>query len=521
MKALLYLIRKSVKNGLLELKKKPAKLIVYVIFFAFLILSLVMGNKEGVKKSSISTELYGSIATGLIIFFTVPDLLMSLNNGASFFRGADVNLVFTAPIKPQKILIYGFCKQAYTVLISLFFLLFQIPNLYRFSNVKSYGIFAILIAMFILLLINSIIKLLLYSLASKSDKNKTMIRWIFKGMGMFGCAAYFICLYNLRSPGQALNFMLNNKVIRYIPVYGWVREISFSAINGLNDSTYIYIMLSIALAVLAMYTLYSMDMDYFEDVLSSTEIKENAISAARSGDRTYRGINRKGKVRKVQYTRKGHRASAILFRQILEYRKTGFGLINFTSAIYVVIAVTAGLFLPVKDLRIIFTFSSYLLLIFSFAGKWQQELARPYVFILPDTDFKKVIYSTLVDNIKNLIDGCLIFFITGFLFRSELIFILINILAFTSIGALFVYGGVLTYRILGNTKSLVLISFMRIGLLLLIVIPGLVIFGVINGILNNQFGQYLAYLILIGYNIVFSSIIILLGKGIFENIELA
>ena len=88
----------------------------------------------------------------------------------------------------------------------------------------------------------------------------------------------------------------------------------------------------------------------------------------------------------------------------------------------------------------------YLQLIFTFTSKWQKDLSNPYIYMLPDHAFKKVIYATAVDNFKNLIDGTIVFVITGILFKSSLLLIILNIIAFVSIGSLFIYGGILTRR---------------------------------------------------------------------------
>lgn len=230
--------------------------------------------------------------------------------------------------------------------------------------------------------------------------------------------------------------------------------------------------------------------------------------------------NKKTKVRKVQYKNKGQGASAIFYRHILEAKKTSFSFINIASVLYAVLAITIGFFLPLKDLRIVIGIMIYLQLVFTFANKWQQELSNPYIYMIPDSSFKKVIFSTALDNIKNLVDGSIVFFITGILFKNNIVLILLNIIAFVSVGSLFVYGGVLTRRVLGNGKNIVLTMLLRMGLLILIILPGIVLFAVLNVINGSMFSQITSYAAFTAYNLLFSSIIVLLSKGIFENIEI-
>jgi hypothetical protein len=521
MKPLFYIIKKYLKNSLLELKRKPGKLITYIVFIGFLILTLVAGVKGGDQKSIVSTEMFGSVAMGIVMFFTLPEVLAATNSGANFFRGADINLVFTAPIKSQNVLIYGFIKQMGSVFLSLFFLLFQAPNLYRFSNVKSYGLLVLLLGMFLLLLVNSVLKMLLYVIGSKSDENRSLIKNIFKVLGFILVIIYFAILFQVKSPGKAVSVMLSNEYIKYIPIYGWIREILMMTIRGISSLALVYTILTIAIIGIGIFILYSMDLDYYEDVLSAAEKKEEAITASRRGERVNFRAGKKPLTRKVQYTKKGKAATAIFYRHILEYRKTGFGFINIASVIYAVLAISVGLFFPVKDIKIVLGFTIYLLFIFSFASKWQQELTKPYIFLIPDSAFKKVIYATAVDNIKNLVDGSIVFIITGIMFKSSVISIILSIAAYVSIGALFVYGGVLSQRLIGKGENVVLSAFLKMGLLLLAVAPGIVVFIVLSTVFASTFGNIVSYLVLIGYNLIVSSVIILLGKGIFENIELS
>lgn len=520
MKPLFYILRKSIKNGLLELKRKPARLITYILFILLMSLGLILGGKNNGEQKVLDPALYETIIAAFMLLFTAPDLYSSINRGATFFRGADINLVFTTPVRPQKILIYGFIKQIYASFIAVIFIIFQGPTLYRFSNIKSYGIIVIMLGLFTMLFFNSILKILLYSIASKHEKYKVLLRNIFKALGGALVAAYFLELYAARSPGGAIVKLLSSPIIPYIPVYGWVREFIMASMNGISALSFVFLALVILVGLLCCYIIYSMDLDYYEDVLASTELKETAIAASRRGERVIMQTGKKPRVRKVEYTRKGSFASAIFWRQILEYKKTGFGLITVGSVFYGVIAITAGLFSPEKDLAIILGIMIYLQLLFTFASRWQKDLSNPYIYMLPDHSFKKVIYSTAVDNMKNLVDGAIAFGIAGLLFKSSLLLILVNIIAFASVGSLFIYGGILTRRILGNGDNLVLTSMMRFGILMLIVLPGIIIFAVLYALFNSFTGILLAYAVLIIYNLLFSSLIVFLGKGVFENIEL-
>lgn len=519
MRPLIYIIRKSAKNKLVELKRKPAQLIAYLIFILLIALPLITNHKS--ISQVIDPNVYGAAATCLILLFTVPDILSSLNKGSTFFRGADVNLVFTAPLSPQSVLIYGFIKQMYTIGISFIFILLQIPNLLRFSNIKFYGAFIIIGGFFILVLINSVIKVLLYSIISKKEIYRRRANNIFKLLGLFFICLYFMEMFILKSPVAAIMVIINSSVIKYVPIYGWIRELLMAAINGANYFTLIYVVLTISVMLVCIYSLYTLETDYYEDVLQATEKREEAFIALRNrGKGAYKSATvTLGGVKKVEYKHRGEGATAIFYRQILEAKKTGFGFISMMTIAYAIIGVSVGLFMPseLRDLRVVLGFGGYLLLIFSMAGRWQFELSRHYIYLIPASTVEKVIYSTLMDNIKNIMDGSVLFIIPGILFKTDPIIIFLCILAYSSLGAIMIYGGLLTKRFLGNAENVVMSSLMRMGILILIIIPGSI--GFIT--LSIMFKNYTPYFIFILYNLIFSGIILLLSKGIFENIELA
>ena len=101
-----------------------------------------------------------------------------------------------------------------------------------------------------------------------------------------------------------------------------------------------------------------------------------------------------------------------------------------------------------------------------------------------------------------------------------MLLILLNIIAFVAIGSLFIYGGILTRRILGSGKNVVANVLIRTLILILIVAPGIFFLIILYSSLDGNSGKLIAYTAFILYNLLFSSLIILLGKGVFENIEL-
>ena len=124
MSAIFFVLRKSLKNTLLELLHHPAKLILY-IFVIFIILASGISNMVGVDTEDVLLDMriLEGIYLGVLLLVLVPTLLMGLRSGTTFFTMSDVSMLFVAPISSKKILTYGLLKQAGTTLLLTFLLL--------------------------------------------------------------------------------------------------------------------------------------------------------------------------------------------------------------------------------------------------------------------------------------------------------------------------------------------------------------------------------------------------------------
>ncbi|NLO39003.1 MAG: ABC transporter permease, partial [Ruminiclostridium sp.] len=111
MSALLYIIRKQLKNVIRGLTQKPLALIGYILIGMLMLFSLVMVliMPSGAVRHG-DNQVFSAIFTGLIVIALYFSLKQGIEKGSSYFRYSDVNLVFTAPFKPSKVLLYGFIK---------------------------------------------------------------------------------------------------------------------------------------------------------------------------------------------------------------------------------------------------------------------------------------------------------------------------------------------------------------------------------------------------------------------------
>ncbi len=521
MSPLIYILRKSLKNLLKGLKKKPPALIGYILgalfIIGFIIISTIMPSST---MKSRSPEQFGVLITIFLFVTAYLNLKQSIDTGSSFFRFADINFVFTSPLKPNKVLLYGFVKHSGTTLIILMFLLFQIPNIKLNYPIDNVGVIILLIGAFFLFLSLSLLGMLVYSISSKSTDIRGIFMKVLNTLSIIFVSGFFIELYLTKDLATAANRYFNSDIITYIPLLGWFKVVFFSTVHGVNSQVYYNIIL-IAISFVAMgFGIYKVKTDYYEDVLAATEHREELIRAKKEG----RGnINLyKGKVKKnIKHKFSGSGAAAIFNKNILEYKKVGFFFFDKVTLIIVLFGVSIKYFMPHPNIIQVLYWTIYMLFLFSAQGRWSQELNKPYIYLIPENPLNKLFFSTLVENIKNLIDGVLLFSTVGFMFKSDLLTIILSIITYTLFGSVFLYGDVISRRIFGGIHSKVLRIFVKLFLIFFIVLPGLIASIVISVVFKDiNFVQYYSLGVLVIYNILVSFILLLIGKGIFSRLEL-
>jgi hypothetical protein len=474
-------------------------------------------------RSSVNgnVDTYGAIATAGILMVVWYGVKNGIDNGSSFFRLSDVNLIFTAPISPKKVLIYGFIKQLYTTLFIVMFLLFQIPNARNFLPITGPGIIIILLVSFFLVFTMSILGLLTYSITSKSSKTRSMAKKILNIVTATFGIALLSNIYIYKDFSKAAFSFLNNSFFTYMPFIGWFKSILMAAVNGITYTFFIHILLCVIVIIAMIYTLYKLNTDYYEDVLAATDKKEEMVAMKKSGNRNV-NYGRK-KFRKVKSGNVGNGSSAIFYRHLLEYKKSGIPFIDKMTIIMVGPGLASRYIFKDASMSTVLYFSIYMLFFFTLQGKWAQELSKQFVFLIPYSSISKLFYATLADLIKYTIDGLVLFVVSGFIFKSTPIISILCGITYASFGAIYTYGDVLARRFLGSIHSKALGKFIKMGITLLVILPGIIIHVTVTllfGSNDNSFEQYISYIVLIAYNITASFLIMLLSKSIFDVLEM-
>lgn len=521
MKPLKYILGKTLKNIIKDLKKKPIILIGYVFaILAFIIMAFVsiFIEYDPIKDSSV--ENYSMIISAVLLAVLYFDVKQGIDSGSSFFRLADVNYVFTAPISSSHVLLYGFIKQFFRTFYMLLFLSFQIPTLKNSFPMNAGGVLIIYMSTFFLFFTMPIIGMLIYSITSKSKKTRENVQKGLNAVIYLSLGCFLLLMFLTKDFGKAASILLNSDYFTLIPYIGWLKAVLLCAVTGIDHSFYLNAALLLISTILMVIAVYKMKTDYYEDVLAATEKTEEMLRVRKEG-KLGQGPLKNRKLKKVKHSYKGNGAKTIFLRHMLEYRKAGQFFINRNTAVIFVFGFGAKYFFPKADILAIFCFSIYMLFFFSLQGKWVRELDKPYIYLIPASSASKVFYATLAENIKNGVDGLVLFTAVGIVYRFDVITVLLCAIAYMTYGAIYTYGDLLTRRIFGATHGRNFEVFMKLFLAAVVMTPGIAIAIACNIMLDIlNFSSHYTYLVLIGYNLIASLLILFLCRGIFRTLEM-
>lgn len=479
MRGLIYLILTIMKNRVLSLKKKPGILIAYIICALSFIGILVLSLSDGDNSASLSDFadiriLYGIIAgLGLVLLYTF--ISTGLSTGGTLFTMSDVSLLFTAPISPVTILIYGLVKQLGTTFLASILILFQYSNLKTSFNISGPGMFSVFFIYATISFLGQLLSIAVYVYTNGNPKRKSLIRnilyLIFIGVGAFIFLKY-------RANGNILESLLNvvdSRIFHIIPLAGWATMF----IKASMEKDLLFLIIGIGLFVLASIFIILMitagEADYYEDVLLSTEVAYNKLQVAKEGK--IAGSKKKVKIRKNEVgIGKGNGADTLFYKHLLEMKRSSRFM--FFDSYTLLVTIGAGIFSYFMKEEysgyIILGTLVYILFFFTIMGRLTIELTKPFIYMMPDKSMKKIFAASLTNIIKPFIDGLIIFFVVCLIGKTSPLLNLFFALAYGCSGLLFISFTILSQRFLGGQLNKFIVFMFEIILLMLILAPGLI-----------------------------------------------
>mgnify|MGYP001083369751 CR=1 FL=1 len=532
---LVYLTVAKLKNQLKEAVKHPAKLI-YVLFLgAMLVLSTVGGKAN---EGSISARPLYELTAIMVLFYSMMFLITFMNgvNGGAgnfpLFTLSDVGMLFPSPLRPNKVLFYGLLRQLGLSLLLGFFLLFQYSWLHAAYGMEYGHLLLIVVGYGLCLFLGQVCAMAAYVRTSGDDGARRWVRYCvyivtvgFVALLLLNCRDSIMRSDIEGTISAAAGFLSKTGV--FFPVSGWAAGLIGGLLAGEYTTVIICAALMLAAFGICLLLVVKNKNNYYEDVLQSAEVAQSAITAKREGQPAEVTPN-KVRLGKIGVGR-GWGSNALFYKHLLENRRSGALVFSKMSIIFMLIII--GVSFIYKMLLVdedggnmpafiaVFAMSTYMQLFSESLGRFNWELSKPYIYLMPEPPFKKLLWATAETLMADCIEAVVIFVPVSFILGIGPVPAVMCVLARISFSLLFTAGNIMVERIFGTVRSKGLMLFFYIISLMLLSVPGLGLGFVIGNteMLPGITGTLLGIIIC---NVPIALLIMFLCRNLLQHAEL-
>lgn len=485
MKPILYLLSRIYKNTFLQLVKKPTTLIAYLVFIVLMSFNsiVILIDDDPIIVTQRSLHIFEIIAFAIATIITLPSLYKAITKVTLPLRMADVNFLFTAPIKPAKILIYAQIVQAVTSMVIALFMLIQGPMLMKYLGVDFGGVVLFVLAWGILFVTAAPVYMCVFVLGNKFPRSKKWMKRLFYVFITMLVVKMGLTILQKNDLINGIISVLNAPYFKYIPLIGWYKVLFMTVINGITMDTMIIMgIVTITSFIASVFTMKLADTSFYEDAITSTKQLEKAKAAYKAGDHSFASaLPWKTKVKTVSFEFKGLGAQVIRQKQILMFKKKLFFIVDIKSFISVVVSIfIAFLISQIEEipqtmvlLGALFT-NVYMILLFSVKSN-NEDLSRHYIYMIPDNVYRKLIALSYAEAMKLLINASLSVLVVALAFGVVNINIILIPLICLSFGMQLYYMDMILDSFLGKVGTVIIRVYIKVFIMMLSILPGAVI----------------------------------------------
>ncbi|MDR1642331.1 MAG: putative ABC exporter domain-containing protein [Clostridiales bacterium] len=516
-----YLVRKSLKNTLLDVLKHPGKLvlwsIVVVMIGTVIIVSAVASDKR--DPESLNPMFW---FTGILFLFisllAVTSVLRGLQGGDTMFEMNDVNLLFTSPVNPRTILLYGVVKVAKTAVFACFFLLFQTANLANFG-IDFGGVLLTFAGTILSMMSLTVGSVVIYSKTNGQPKRKLVVKIV--GAALFAPIVIFMIVQYLSgaAPAQLIESSVNSPFFKFIPIAGWAASGVTAFLTGHLLQGFGWFGINILLMCGLVVYIMLATADYYEDVLVATETAFEKKRAIAEGNINVTSNSK----RAIKVTATGipfSGAAAIFGKHTREsFRENRFGFLTLPSVLLAAVAIAFAVF--IGNITMILTILPWMQIFLIGTGRGLKDLYSHYIYMIPESSFKKIIWSNGEIMARTLIENILMFSVAGLILRSSFLLVCACILVYTMFSYLLIAVNYAIMRFTGaDVSSGALLMIYYFGVMLVIA-PGLVGAIVAGVMIGGDAGYIIGLLILTVWETIIGTVCFALSKNILHDCDMA
>ncbi len=515
MDALLFVLWHRYTNNLKKAFSKPLSAILTVLTMigipGAMIAAFVMPNK-GIGANTSVVIACVVLGMGLLILNAVLSSAQS-----AIYTLQDANLLFKAPLSKGNVMMYAVLDVIPASLLTALFFTFYFPFL--IGDIMGAGdYFLVLLFSGLMIAFVYLIFYLIYIWDIKRPGVRRASKYVLWGLMGIAVAAFAWVLHAQGgSFSKAAGAFFSGSVYRAVPVFGWVQwgiesALSRQYLSGCLPAG----LLLLGSNALLVWAMLRTDVDFYEKALSDSYKVNEILDSVKNDSFDARSTVKVSKRAVHAEFKPG--AAALLSRQLLEMKKTSslIFLRDFIGGtVYIGMA-------KLMDLGFIFAFGMLLFMSLSAAGNdnWNKDFRKPYVYLIPESSFLKVMYSVLPGIVRSMFIGVITVTAAGLAFSvpagDMIAYVLINI----SFAFVFILAEVLSYRVMRGAKNPIVLSFFRMFFALAAAVPAGIMIGIFFVLFPGAAGLLTTAVVLLITNLLVALLMAYLSRRLFECSEL-
>lgn len=351
----------------------------------------------------------------LLIAMILIGIYSGSKNGGDIFLMADVNFLFSAPMKAQSILMFRLSFQMVGLMVASLYMLFQVPNLIINVGLSGFSVFIILMAWMMFLFLSKIMSVFTYTLTSTHESLKErVVPFVITVASILVLAVGSVFLYTQRDIEQTLALTFCSPWSDYVPMVGWFKAMVVGGINGEVGKSLIFLALNVLTVVLLTLLTWKLKADFFEDALSGASTRDDITKSAQEGRNLKQNEKKSARrakrlEKKADSVMKGWGASTFLYKNLMNRKRFAkFGIATNTMITYFSTSVLAALFFwkatDIREIDALCFILAGVVFFRNFGNPIGVETSHNWIFLVPDSAYKKVFFALISGTIDCAID---------------------------------------------------------------------------------------------------------------------
>lgn len=475
-----------------------------------------------------SNEGYFALLALVTIYIVLTSLACHAREKGLIFQTGQIQFVFPSPVSPKLILL----QSAFFNCLMSFFLWGILLLIGVFIFWISPGRILLLVGfgLGLELVMELSLVVIMYGNDRISEKTRKIgagIIWGLMGLFTLGVAAYF---YRMGVSPESVRHFFGLPVLRMTPVIGWML-CSFHLLlfgPGILDVAGTVLYVAWVGFVLICARRVKCEGGYFEKAAEFAIAYRKARNRKKNGEMVFSLNHDKRTLRRSAGRLNGRGAQAIFYRQLVEYRKERFFVFDQLTLMMVLLAAFIGFVIYKGALEHREAMSMFYRALFLFAitvyvnfissasnGKIDDEIKKPYIYMIPDGNLKKMFFSTLMEHIRALLHACLLVIPVGVLMKVEAGYTAAVFVLFVLFRGINLYLSLTADMIIGNALGGAVRRVIKMILLSLIITVG----AVVSAPLCMFIGVNMLFPILLIYSIIILLVVFGVASTRFKGME--